>query len=189
MQNDALEGGFSDAPVDAARAFRAAMTVMARPGEIVQLETARAPAPVSDAAATLLLTLADHETGIHLAGAHDTPQVRAWLAFHTGAPVGGPEAAQFALGTWDSLLPLSQFPIGTAEYPDRSTTLIVEMEPLENAGAVLSGPGIRDRAVLNLPDVEVMQRNNAAFPLGLDFFLTAGARVAALPRSTKVGVA
>lgn len=189
MKSDALEGGFSDAPVEAARAFRAAMTVMARPGKIEQLDTARAPAPVSDAAATLLLTLADHETGIHLAGAHDTSQVRAWLAFHTGAPVVGPEAAQFALGTWDSLLPLSQFSIGTAEYPDRSTTLIVEMEMLENAGATLNGPGIRERTALNLPDVEKMRGNNACFPLGLDFFLTSGVRVAALPRSTKIGVA
>jgi alpha-D-ribose 1-methylphosphonate 5-triphosphate synthase subunit PhnH len=34
MQALALEGGFADAPIDAAHAFRAVMTAMARPGEI-----------------------------------------------------------------------------------------------------------------------------------------------------------
>ena len=181
-----LEGGFQDAPVDAARAFRSAMSAMARPGQIERLDTAAPPSPLSSAAGTLLLTLADPETGVCLAGAHDTAAMRAWLAFHTGAPIVAAGQAHFAVGTWDALMPLSQFSVGTSEYPDRSATLIVEMEDLRGEGVHLRGPGIKTTAALNLPDAEAMRANNAQFPLGLDFFLTRGARVAALPRSTQV---
>ena len=105
MDAAVLEGGFGDAPVEAARAFRAAMRVMARPGTIEALEAARPPAPVSVAAGTLLLTLCDHETGVYLAGVYDTAELREWLAFHTGAPVVAAEDAQFALGDWAALMP------------------------------------------------------------------------------------
>lgn len=189
MDATVLEGGFSDAPVEAARAFRAAMRAMARPGTIETLDTARPPAPVSSAAGTLLLTLCDHETGLYLAGGHDTPELREWIAFHTGAPIVPPGRAQFALGTWGALLPLSQYSLGTSEYPDRSATLIVEMDALEASGTALTGPGIRDRAALSLPDPDAMRANAACFPLGIDFFLTCGGRVAALPRSTRLEAA
>ena len=185
MQVSVLEGGFADAPVQAARAFRAAMRVMARPGTIEVLDVARPPAPVSPAAGTLLLTLCDPETGLFLAPGHDTPALRDWIAFHIGAPIVAAQEAQFALGAWDALHPITQFPIGTPEYPNRSATLIVEMAQLSATGTPLTGPGIRDRAELSLPDAEAMRANASLFPLGLDFFLTCGDRVAALPRSTK----
>jgi alpha-D-ribose 1-methylphosphonate 5-triphosphate synthase subunit PhnH len=182
----ALDGGFADAPRDAAHAFRAAMSAMARPGLIERLSGARPPAPLSLAAGTLILTLCDPETPVHLAGAHDCAEVRGWIAFHTGAPVTGRAQAAFAVGTWDALLPLDGYRIGEAEYPDRSATLIVEMVDLHPEGATLAGPGIRDAAPLSLPETEAFRRNARLFPLGLDFFLTAGDRVAALPRTTRV---
>jgi alpha-D-ribose 1-methylphosphonate 5-triphosphate synthase subunit PhnH len=183
----ALDGGFADASRDAAHAFRAALDVMARPGRIARLSGAHPPAPLSVAAGTLILTLCDPETPVHLAGAHDTAEVRGWIAFHTGAPVSGRAEAAFAVGTWDALLPLDLYRIGEAEYPDRSATLIVEMADLRAEGARLTGPGIRDAARLSLPETEAFRRNARLFPLGLDFFLTAGDRVAALPRTSRVG--
>jgi alpha-D-ribose 1-methylphosphonate 5-triphosphate synthase subunit PhnH len=182
-----LDGGFTDAPRDAAHAFRAAMSALARPGRIEGLSGARPPAPLSVAAGTLILTLCDPETPVHLAGAHDTGDVRGWIAFHTGAPVVGRAQAAFAVGTWEALLPLDGYRIGDAEYPDRSATLIVEVAALEAERAVLTGPGIRDTAHLSLPETEAFRRNARLFPLGLDFYLTAGDRVAALPRTTRVG--
>jgi alpha-D-ribose 1-methylphosphonate 5-triphosphate synthase subunit PhnH len=182
----ALDGGFADAPRDAAHAFRAAMSAMARPGRIERLAGARPPAPLSVAAGTLILTLCDPETPVHLAGAHDTAEVRGWIAFHTGAPVIGRAEAAFAVGTWEGLAPLDGYRIGEAEYPDRSATLIVEVAALTAEGATLTGPGIRDTAHLSLPETEAFRRNARLFPLGLDVFLTAGDCVAALPRTTKV---
>lgn len=181
-----FSGGFDNAPIQAAHAFRSAMTVMARPGEIRSLTGAVPPAPLSVAAAILLLTLCDPETKLHLAGAIDNDAVRKWLTFHTGAPLGAASEADFAVGTWQDLGPLSTYRIGTPEYPDRSATLIVECNDLRASGAALSGPGIKSVAHLSLPDIAALQANSGLYPLGCDFFLTCGDRVAALPRSTQI---
>lgn len=181
----ALQGGFADTPRESARAYRTILQVMARPGRIATLTGGTGPAPLSPAAATLLLVLADPDTPVWLAATHDTPDIRAWLAFHTAAPLGPPDRAAFAVGNWLDL-PLAQFPVGTAEYPDRSTTLIAEVRTLTNHGATLTGPGIDGTAILSLPDLAAVDR--ARFPLGLDILFTCGDRMAALPRSTRVAV-
>lgn len=186
MQTTALQGGFDAPPQQSALAFRQIMEAMARPGQIREITGAEPPAPLSQAAATVILTLCDTETPIHLGGTHDTPEVRQWIAFHTGAPVSGPQDAAFALGRWDALAPLHTYPRGTPEYPDRSTTLIVEMPALTRTGATLKGPGIKHEITLSLPDRAAFQINAAQFPLGLDFILTSGTQLAAVPRSTKV---
>lgn len=180
-----LEGGFVNAAEDSARIFRAALNVMARPGQIETVTGITPPAPLSPAAAALLLTLADHETPVWLAGAHDCPAVRDWLAFHTGASFADREQASFAVGSWAALAPLEGYCIGTSQYPDRAATLIVEMAELVAAGTVIRGPGIEATTTLGLPDEAVMDFNATRFPLGIDMFLVAGDRMAALPRSAR----
>jgi len=187
MNATALEGGFAQPAHDAAYAFRALMEAMARPGHIAQLTGACPPAPLSQAAGVALLTLCDPDTPVFLGGDADRQDVREWISFHTGAPFAPAASCMFALGQWDDLLPLSQFPIGTAEYPDRSATLIVERAALSDTGATLRGPGIRETAQMALPDPAALRANAALFPLGLDFIFTAGDRIAALPRSTRIG--
>ncbi len=186
MQNQLLDGGFGAPPVDAANAFRAIMTAMAQPGTICTVAGVTPPAPLSVAAGVALLTLCDPETPLFLAARQDSAVLRDWITFHCGAPLVPATQAQFALGAWDDL-PLDAFALGTAEYPDRSATLIVELPELTSTGPVLRGPGIKDQARLCLPEMKVFQRNNALFPLGLDFIFTCGDRLAALPRSTRVG--
>lgn len=185
MQTQVLEGGFADQPRDASHAFRAVMTAMARPGEIMTVAGAQPPAPLSCAAGAVLLTLCDPETPIYLATGLDTALVRDWITFHTGAPFADAQSAAFAIGGWDQL-PLHEFSCGTAQYPDRSATLIVEMPELSNSGATLQGPGIENVTQLSLPETGAFQSNARAFPLGLDFIFTSGARLAALPRTTRV---
>lgn len=186
MKSEALSGGFSDFPIDAARSFRRIMQVMARPGLIEKLDGAAPPAPLSVASGTIALTLCDPETLVYLAGECDTASVRDWLRFHTGASFCGPDQAVFAFGDWQTLLPLKAYAVGTPEYPDRSATLVVELPKLENMGAELSGPGIQKTRALSLPEEAAFQRNQLLFPLGLDFIFTSDAKVAALPRTTKV---
>jgi len=186
MQTTYLDGGFADPAREAARAFRAALDTLARPGTIDTVAGGEAPAPCSVAAAVLLLTLTDDTTPVYLAPSHDTDDLRAWITFHTAAPFTGPEHAMFALGTWDALQPVSRYSIGTSEYPDRAATLIVEMEALEATGATLRGPGIKDSAALNLPELAAFQDNRRKFPLGFDCYFTCGDRLAGLPRSTIV---
>lgn len=184
----ALAGGFADAPRDAAHAFRALMTAMARPGTIETIVGAVPPAPLSPAAGAVLLTLCDADTPLHLAGAADAPEVRDWIAFHCAAPLAGPSEARFALGTWEALAPHDAYAIGTPEYPDRSATLIVERPALRAAGPVLRGPGIAETARLELPDPATFAANAARFPLGFDTIFTCGTQVAALPRSTRIAL-
>jgi len=83
-------------------------------------------------------------------------------------------------------MPITDFPIGTPQYPDRSTTLIIECETLQTNGATLRGPGIKNTTSLTVPDVVTLQNNASLFPLGLDFFFTAGSQIAAIPRTTKL---
>lgn len=186
MLDDALTGGFDDAPVQSARAFRSALSVLARPGRIETISGGSAPAPVSTAAATLLLTLCDRETPLFLAPGHDSQAVGDWVAFHIGSPLVGPGEAVFALGRWPALMPLDAYACGTSEYPDRSATLIVEVDSLAATGAVLRGPGIESETRLSLPETRAFRANRALFPQGLDFYFTDADRLAALPRSTIV---
>ncbi len=186
MIPDALSGGFADTPAESARAFRAILEAMARPGRLYQVAGVTRPAPLSVAAGAVLLTLADATTPLHLAGAADCPAVRDWIAFHLGAPLVAAEAADFALGRWADLLPVTRFRAGQPDYPDRSATLIVEMDRLSNHGATLTGPGIETATWLSLPETAAFRANRARFPLGFDTILTCGDRLAGLPRSTRV---
>lgn len=186
MNAQALEGGFTDASVQSARAFREILEAMARPGTIRRVRGARPPEPLSTAAGVALLVLTDPTTRLHLAGAADCSAVRDWVAFHIGAPISPAEDADFALGTWDTLQPVNRFRIGQPDYPDRSATLIVEVDRLVNHGPALTGPGIESATWLNLPETVAFRANRALFPLGFDTLFTAGDRIAGLPRSTRV---
>ena len=61
---------------------------------------------------------------------------------------------------------------------------LAQAPPLD--GATLRGPGIRDTAMLSLPETDAFRANRALFPLGLDYVFTCGDLLAALPRSTEV---
>ena len=182
----ALMGGYANAPVQSALAFRATLEVLARPGDIRTLTGAMPPAPLSVAAGVLVLTLCDGTTPVHLAGTHDCDAVRDWVTFHCGAPLVAADIASFSIGTWAALQPVSRFAIGQPDYPDRSATLIVELATLTADGAHLTGPGIKDTARLSLPETAAFAANRALFPLGFDCFFTAADQVAGLPRSTIV---
>ncbi|MEM7640894.1 MAG: phosphonate C-P lyase system protein PhnH [Pseudomonadota bacterium] len=179
-----MQPAFTDHPTQSATAFRTLMQAMARPGTIHDL-SAPAPDGLSPAAAATLLVLADPTTPVWLPpnaqAAHD------WLVFHTGAPAGRRTDATFAAGPWSALAPLSDWPIGPPDYPDRSATLIVEVPTLDTPGPRLTGPGIETDATLPLPDPRAFAANAALYPQGVDVILTCGTRIAALPRSTRIG--
>ena len=184
-----LEGGFTNAATESAVIFRAILNAMARPGVIEAVigsaSSISPPDPLSAAAGAVLLTLADHETPVHLAGGHDCAAVREWLAFHTGARFVGRDQAVFAVGRWDDLALMTGYRIGNAEFPDLSVTLVAECDALSTHGVTIRGPGIEHVAELSLPDAAFLDFNAARYPLGIDMILTAGDAVAAVPRSTR----
>lgn len=194
--NTVYEGGFTD-PVGASQTvFRALMDAMARPGTVHALPNVTVPpAPLSASASALIATLADADTPVWLdAALTKTSAVRDWIVFHTGAPVvSNPSDAAFALvAAPQNLSALNGFSLGTQEFPDRSTTIILQVATLsDGAPLTLEGPGIKDQAEL-APDPmpqhfeNQWRANRAAFPRGVDLILAAPGCVAALPRSARL---
>ncbi len=104
-----LAGGFADRARESAVAFRAALDVLARPGQVRGVTGVEPPGGLSVAAAALLLTLADAETPLWLPERLRAGAVAEWLRFHTNAPQGtGRGQAMFAVGRWEELAPLAQ---------------------------------------------------------------------------------
>lgn len=195
----ALRPGFDDPVMDSQASFRTLLDVMARPGRIEKIDCALdPPPPLLSAAAAVCLTLLDVDTPLWLDQfARESEELRAFLSFHCGCPiVEEPASAAFALVTDPLTMPaLRAFGQGTAEYPDRSTTLIVQVRALHAEGdAILRGPGIEeshrfDASPLPLDFWAQAQLNHEAFPLGVDLIFATSERVAALPRSTALEIA
>jgi alpha-D-ribose 1-methylphosphonate 5-triphosphate synthase subunit PhnH len=192
---ESLDGGFPDAVTHAQTVFRSVMDATARPGTIGVVEVSVAPpAPLGVAAGALLLTLCDHDTPIWLTPAASKSALPGWIGFHTGASLTTTRSeARFAFVEAGAPVPsLTQFALGTQEYPDRSTTVVLEVTSLEGGLPLqLTGPGIRDTATIapkGLPETFLRQwaDNRAMFPRGVDVVLTAGRRFIALPRTTKI---
>jgi len=194
---DILLCGFDD-PVDASgRAFRSLLNAMAHPGTVFPVQGPREfPSVLSDAASAVLLTLCDYATPVWLSDSLTVPDVQSYLRFHTAAPIiAAPARAAFAvLDKGFEPLMAGRFSPGTQDYPDRATTVIVEVESFgDGESATLSGPGIEATTTLGVSGLplsfwEDMQTNNAGFPLGIDVILTARGELCAIPRSITIEV-
>lgn len=196
MQDTSIfTGGFADPVLQGQAAFRAVMDGMANPGRIRQTDgTPSAPGGVPSAMAALALALVDHDTPVTLGESLRASAFPAWLAFQTGAPMAETAFdAAFAFFTRADGFPgFEGFPIGSDEYPDRSVTLIVEVEALEGGPELTArGPGIRESAVvapMGLPAdfLARWRENGALFPRGIDLVLVEDARLLCLPRTTRL---
>lgn len=193
---DSLDGGFKE-PVFAAQAvFHALMSAMARPGTIHRLDGfVLPPAPVNAPAGAVVATLCDPETLLWLDPTLSLESAAGgWFSFHTGTKLTNDlEAATFALALSAKTMPtLAVMEQGTSEYPDRSTTLILQVERLfEGGDLLLEGPGIETTirlGVATLPAFfrEAWAENNQRFPRGVDLIFASPAAIACLPRTTRI---
>lgn len=168
------------------RAFRRLLEAFSFPGKVVVLAEGQA------AHAVVLATLADTTTPLWIdegfADVRDRAVAARW-------PMVDRNTCTFALCHGAMLDHIDVFPQGTPADPHLSATVIVEVIGLSGGAALsLSGPGIgpegRTFAPLGLPAPFLAQweRNNAAYPLGVDLVLTAGDRCACLPRSVRLEV-
>lgn len=190
-----LPPGFADKVLSAQSTFRAVMDAMARPGSVQHVTASvGVPVPLMCGTAAIALTLFDHDTPIWLDPLlSQTTDVAKWIKFHTAAPiVADPSVASFALVADGRALPeLDRFSLGSNDYPDRSTSLILQVESLTSGTQYeLRGPGIASvallKAAINPPDLfERLAINAALFPRGMDVVLVADAAVVAIPRTTR----
>jgi alpha-D-ribose 1-methylphosphonate 5-triphosphate synthase subunit PhnH len=191
-----LPAGFADKVLSAQSTFRSVMDAMARPGGIQRIASAAGtPVTMMRGTAAIALTLFDHDTPVWLDGRMSaTADVAKWLKFHTSAPViADSSIASFALvGDPENLPPLDRFAFGSNEYPDRSTTLILQVESLTEGPAVeLEGPGIDGSATLraSIQPQDLFERltiNAGLFPRGIDVVLVHDNAIVAIPRTTRL---
>jgi alpha-D-ribose 1-methylphosphonate 5-triphosphate synthase subunit PhnH len=191
-----LPAGFADKVISAQSTFRSVMDAMARPGGVQRIAAVSGvPSPMMRGAAAIALTLFDHDTPIWLDPLmSETFDVAKWLKFHTSAPVVQDSSiCSFALIGDGSVLPeLDRFSFGTGEYPDRSTTLILQVESLTQGVTLeLRGPGIDGTAVLQAaiqpPGLfDRLSINEALFPRGIDVVLVCDDAIVAIPRTTRL---
>jgi alpha-D-ribose 1-methylphosphonate 5-triphosphate synthase subunit PhnH len=191
-----LAPAFADPVHDSQRTFRAVMNALAHPGAITPIVTAVAsPLPLAPAAAAIALTLLDYETPVWLDGAlAATPGIADWFRFHTGASITSDQgAAAFAFIADVAEAPsFETFALGSTEYPDRSTTLVLQVEQFSRGESIsLRGPGIagtRTLAAGQLPSRfrEQWADNRELFPRGVDVILVTNSEIVALPRSVRI---
>jgi alpha-D-ribose 1-methylphosphonate 5-triphosphate synthase subunit PhnH len=185
--NDTLIGaGFADLVFQSQGAFRALLAALSEPGLACDLGDAIVPpAGLEAATAVALLTLADYETPIWLPAAlRDGP---------AGALVDDPARAAFAVIDGAVAEPkLAAFNAGDDQFPDRSTTVLVQCAGLADGETVtLEGPGIAGRRAVAPAGLRPnfwaeVEGNAALYPLGVDLLLVHGAQVLGLPRSTQI---
>lgn len=187
--------GFGNPVMDAQQAFRKILDAMSHPGRIVTFEGAPAgPETLSSAATSVCLALIDFETPVWFdEEAHSAAD---YLKFHCSCPIAELSIdAVFALiAEPQKLTDLEAFNLGSNDYPDSSSTLIIEVENISTQGAItLRGPGIEDSMQLSVEGVnecfwKQVQANNTLFPCGVDILLTHGNQLVALPRTTQIEV-
>jgi len=191
-----LPAGFSDKVLSAQATFRSVMNAMARPSSVHRVAAlAGAPGAMMRGTAAIALTLFDHDTPVWLDPLiSKTVDVTRWLKFHTGAPVtANSSICSFAMiGDARTLPALDRFAFGSNEYPDRSTTLILQVESLTQGPPLeLRGPGINGAAMLQatIQPADLFERleiNRTLFPRGIDVMLVADDAIAAMPRTTRL---
>jgi alpha-D-ribose 1-methylphosphonate 5-triphosphate synthase subunit PhnH len=141
----------------------------------------------------LCLALLDLETPVWRDEAAQTRGIASYLRFHCGCPLtDDPAAAAFALIANPNALSFARFAQGSMEYPDRSTTLLIQVPTLaDGPPRVVSGPGIAQTHTLRvggLPEsfAALWRDNTAAFPLGVDILFCCGNEIVGLPRTTQI---
>jgi alpha-D-ribose 1-methylphosphonate 5-triphosphate synthase subunit PhnH len=195
-----LKAGFAEPVQDAQRCFRQVLEALARPGRIVELGDLRdlpmPPAGLGAAQAAVLLALADIDTPVWLPPALRDAEAGHYLRFHCGCRLATQLAdAVFVVPAALEQLPaLDELRLGEPEFPDRSATLIVEVDDLAAGGPLhLSGPGIESEVRLAVAGwraatTDFLRENRRRFPLGVDLLLTCGTRAAGLPRTVRLSL-
>ncbi len=195
LPSGASTQGFIDKVSESQLSFRILMDAFSHPA-LARDFVARASAwgAMQPSSVTLLLTLADQDTAIWLDEPYaDDEGMRSLIAFYCGAPiVAEPERAVFAfISDVARIGDFTRFAPGEPDFPDRSTTLIVQTVALQTGPHLFAGPGILETRSfgaegLSKDFASQWRRNRRSFPLGVDLIFVTDAEVVALPRSLRL---
>ena len=191
-----IPAGFAHPVFESQGTFRVILEAMSRPGTVVPLPVkAAGPEGWSASMTSVVLTLCDMDTQVWLDAACNTKDALRFLRFHCGCPLtDAPARASFAVVTRHGLMPsFDEFSLGSAEYPEKSTTVLLASDLSgESGGTVrISGPGVAGEGRIPLswlPSgfIRMWSDNNRLFPRGIDLILVGQDQVVGLPRTLKM---
>ncbi|MCX8116420.1 MAG: phosphonate C-P lyase system protein PhnH [Desulfobacterota bacterium] len=186
--------GFSNPVFESQATFRQILKALSYPGRVVPMPAAQAaPNPLYPTTGAVCLTLLDLETPLWV-DYGKTAEMVDWLRFHCGCPiVEAPSLASFGIFTKPgSEIDLEPFSPGEEEFPERSATLLIQVEGfISGTGRTFIGPGIRSQeriAIEGLTEAfwKAWDLNHHRYPLGIDVLFLSREAIVGLPRTTRV---
>ncbi len=191
-----IPAGFARPVFESQGTFRAILDAMSRPGRVVPLPVqAEGPKGWSGGMASVVLTLCDMDTTVWLDALAGSDTALRFLRFHCACPLTDtPAKASFAVVMNNALMPsLDSFSLGSSEYPEKSTTVLLatDFDDVMGESVSVMGPGIdgQERLPLSwLPPgfVADWRGNGRHFPRGVDLILVGRAHVVGMPRTLKM---
>jgi alpha-D-ribose 1-methylphosphonate 5-triphosphate synthase subunit PhnH len=177
--------------------FRILMQSMAHPGRVYSLPGQNEYSENNfDYFSGLFSSLLDHEVKFGIIGAKTSDKLMEYIYMLTRAEHVTPDKADYVIisgGSSDGRI--TEVSTGTADYPDRGSTLIYFADEIGSDDGIkmtLSGPGIKDRQTCSVSgvdrkDMEIVKSMNSEFPLGVDIiFIDVKNRITSIPRSSKI---
>ncbi|MBE1425030.1 alpha-D-ribose 1-methylphosphonate 5-triphosphate synthase subunit PhnH [Desulfomicrobium macestii] len=191
-----IPAGFTRPVFESQGTFRVILEAMSRPGTLVPLPVqAEGPVGWSGSMTSVVLTLCDMETPVWLDAACNTEEALRFLRFHCGCPLTDtPAKASFAVLAQPGRMPsLETFSLGSVEYPEKSTTVLLTSDFSNDVGeaARISGPGVDGEGRIPLSWLpagftRMWRDNSRLFPRGVDLILVGKDQVVGLPRTLKL---
>ena len=196
-----MSAGFENVERDSQRIFRTVMDSFSRPGLRFDMSAIVQASPGEDAsvAGTLLLALMESASTLYVSKSLLTTQWPSFLKFHTGCVLSQDcSQAQFIwIHQMQDLPSLKNCALGSPEFPDQSSTVIIDVEAIHlpstpGDGKVWSGPGIKEPItvdIMGLPKAFWLERQSLQnlYPCGVDIIFCTPSQIVSLPRSTHIG--
>ncbi|SIS52884.1 phosphonate C-P lyase system protein PhnH [Neptunomonas antarctica] len=211
--------GFAEPVRDSQQTFRQLLKAMSEPGSVVNLTSPDALTHLYSSTFAVCQALLDQQTPLWLSPEFNTADIRHNLHFHSGMPITDePAKALFAIAYPGEITAMSEFSIGSCEYPETGCTLILQvnsvsseltvsglsakepssgLSPLMSKQALtslkLSGPGIATEKLIHISDlndvlINYLVERPDSFPLGIDLVFVAEQSLVCIPRTTTVEV-
>jgi alpha-D-ribose 1-methylphosphonate 5-triphosphate synthase subunit PhnH len=198
-----IGSGFSDTSLGSQSVFRSALEALSYPGRPVWVDiTFEAPKAAHASSSGLLLAMLEPGSLLWLSPSLVNTDAATWLTFHTDCKITpNQNDADFAwIKNWDELPSLASFALGTDEYPNHSTTCVIDVASETTTGArapsiTLTGPGIAQASTINQLSatrvqleefVQQWNQNHTSFPRGVDVFFATHTGLIGLPRTTHI---
>lgn len=187
---------------DTQKAYRKVVNSMSRPGTINSLENECEVLDlglnINKGVLLLMMMILDREVTYSIECENKDAYIKE-ITQLTYAKCVNTENADFLFILKDALesksyKELEKTKIGTLIDPQKSTTVIYEVEDFDNSNIFeLKGPGINEKEEVSIKLTEellkIREKKNYEYPLGIDFiFIDSKYRIICIPRTTVISV-